>query len=72
MKIEWLNEERTKARLCAGWFRKRFTHVFKDAKSDNWGYQIDNQEVPVDLRNKLNKARRWQPMAKLPEAKVVK
>lgn len=73
MKVEWLNDQRTKAQVTRGWFRKRSAEVYIDTYS-RWSFVQPDLWVSWWLARQLRKARcnsPWQPVAKLPAARVV-
>ncbi len=78
MKIEWLNSERTKARLTRGWFTRRSADVvFLEAASGNyrWYYKDKTRcqysDAIEDARDKANKDDQWRPVGQVPSARLV-
>lgn len=56
MKVEWLNEELTRARITVGLFRRRSALVFFD--SGCWCFERDkSQVVGMSIGRKLQQAR---------------
>ena len=88
MKIEFLNEDCTRARITEGWFRKRSAIVYRinrEYERGYWRFEKNNQEASTgwngtsDTRNKLEWARNrktipnpWEPVIPLPEARIVR
>jgi hypothetical protein len=81
MKIEWLNDRRTKALITRGWFRKRQAEVFLYCEGGHWyytelgGYRV-GPHLSYWLQLRLDSARKngrsaWKPVSKLPSARVV-
>ncbi len=80
MKIEWLNDEYTRANITVGWFRKRQAEVFLYCTGGHWYYVKYGHNGPwlsLVMQWTLDRAREklrsaWQPVASMPVAKVVK
>lgn len=79
MKIEWLNEARTMAKVTRGLFRKRVAIVYRwDRTHGFWtfgSYAERDDNCSMWLEWRLNRARRrshWTHQAQLPEARVVR
>lgn len=85
MKIEWLNENFTRARLTRGWFRKEVCTVTR--VGCEWYYDAEHIDhhrgthwvFPRHLADMLDEKRAsnsnpWQPVTKpqLPTAKLLK
>lgn len=80
MKIEWLNEERTRALVTIGWFKKRQADVFLYCEGGHWYYVKHGRNgpwLPFLMQLSLDRARKklrsaWQPVASVPVARVVR
>jgi hypothetical protein len=79
MKVEWLNDDLTEARLVRGWLRKRYALVHR-ARSDRegdknlyWFYDDSGTHVGHDLEHWIDEQRKqghWKPLTRLPKATV--
>jgi hypothetical protein len=77
VKIEWLNEKMTEAIVTRGWWRWRTrAHVIQASdgdwmfvKTSAWAWDI-NRDLKF-ARAEAIKSSPWEPIRKLPRAKVV-
>lgn len=77
MKIEWLNDEKTRALVTKGWFRKRCAEVYK-ASDAWWRFRANEERVSSfmgsRLDNERDRSRRidpWRPVERMPTARLV-
>jgi hypothetical protein len=86
MKIEWLNDDYTEARITKGWFRKRQAHVRRITReewakqgSSKWFWRFVPSGNDTGLHEMMECCRAealvsddWQPLSTIPQAKVVR
>lgn len=71
MKIEWLDEDRTRATLVRGFGRWRRAATVHLDKHRGWLFDVTDDTPSYDERSKLTGERLWRKPATLPIAKVV-
>jgi hypothetical protein len=71
MKVEWLNDERTRARITRGWFRKRCAEVYRHNGDIRWYFVVTDAFVGNALDYAMDVARMnsaWEQVVALPKA----
>jgi hypothetical protein len=79
MKIEWLNDDKTEARVTKGWFRKRSAIVYIEVIGGYWRFRSNREQVGWwvdmgldDARKKAVQASPWIPVEPLPRARLLR
>jgi hypothetical protein len=86
VKVEWLNDQRTFARVSRGWFWWRRVAVLYRSKTSNrdqdpiyWAYEISDRFTSARIDRFLERERNWYPAdwrkvgdgAPLPAARIL-
>ena len=75
MKIEWLNDDKTLARITKGWLWKKFADV--RLTNGMWRYTVNNAQLELWDHIHLDQARwkrpvnPWSRVVKLPKATII-
>ena len=77
MKIEWLNDDKSKAVITRGflWW-KRYASVFREKEKYRetycWWFTETRNAVPEKTNKRIEHQREWTKVPELPMARVVK
>jgi hypothetical protein len=83
VRIDWLNDEMTEARVTKGWLWWKRAALVKRLSEYIWKFQSSNRDIDDGTRWKLNDARDeemarrrdiedWQPVKPLPPARMLR